>query len=224
VGCCNLSIFIFGTDAVTQTLQTPKAGTSSAVRTWLARSTTRRTRPTSRRFTAMAVTPPFGVRLVFFTSKSTNFVTLLMHTRVPSASTLISLRSGLTWAAYTRAATTKSQTPSTLMLVPANLTLETMSFRSVSSSSKMLKRLVVSYLLHQVLRTCIQPLMPVPSFLLQDSPVLLSCYNRRHLVPQSSGLSQTAHLAVTIFICLLLHLLPPPDHHLVRSEVVLHRL
>ena len=36
------------------------------------------------------------------------FVMLSMHIRVPSISTLISLRSGLTRAAFTRAATTKS--------------------------------------------------------------------------------------------------------------------
>jgi hypothetical protein len=147
-----------------------------------------------------------------------------MHTPVPSASTLIFLRSGLTWAAFTRVATTKSQTLSMLMLVPANLTLETTSFRSVSSSSRMPKPLVVSYLLHQVLRMCTQPLMPAPWFLLQDSPVLLSCCNRRPLAPQSSGLSQAVRLVVTTFICLLLHLLPHLDHHLVRSEVVLHHL
>lgn len=172
----------------------------------------------------MAGTPPFGVPLGFFTSKSTSSVTPLMHTRVPSASTLTFPRSGSTWAAFTRVATTKSQTLSMLMLVPANLTLETTSFRSVSSSSRMLKPLVVSCLLHQVLRMCTQLLMPAPWSLLQDSLVLLFCCNRRPLVPQSSGLSQVARLAATTFTCLLLHLLPHLDHHLVRSEVVLHHL
>jgi len=47
-------------------------------------------------------------------------VMLSMHIRVPSVSTLISLRSGLTWAAFTRAATTKSRMPSMPMPAPVN--------------------------------------------------------------------------------------------------------
>jgi hypothetical protein len=52
----------------------------------------------------MAGIPLFGVRwrTLLPESKSTNFVVLLMHIHMPSSvSTLISLRFGLTWAAYT---------------------------------------------------------------------------------------------------------------------------
>jgi hypothetical protein len=87
----------------------------------------------------------------------------------------------------------------------------------------MRKLLAVSCLLHQVLKMCIPLCMLVPLSPRQDSLVLLSSCNRRRFVPQSQGHSQVAHLVVTIFICLLLQLGLLLDHHLVHSEVVLHR-
>jgi hypothetical protein len=90
---------------INTTIQTPfrrsKLVPAWFVPTWLARSTTKHTKPTSRQFTVMAgILALFGVQFVP-ESRSTNFVVLLMHTHMPSVSTLISLGFGLTWAAYT---------------------------------------------------------------------------------------------------------------------------
>ena len=95
---------------------------------------------------------------------------LSMHIRMPFVSTLISLRSGLTWAAFMRAATTKSWMPS--IPAPVNSTLVTTSSHNIS---RMCKRLVASYLLRQVLSMCIY-------CLLRRSPVCL-CNILQHICP-----------------------------------------
>ncbi|KAG1861787.1 hypothetical protein DFJ58DRAFT_871786 [Suillus subalutaceus] len=146
----------------------------------------------------MAGTPPFGVLLGYFTSKSTNSVTPLMHTPVPSASTTggqLPAASGPQDVHPTAYASTVSSGPPS----GDNLHLPPPAPAPASRSSPGPFRggppppVVLDESRHMPSHTPLA-LMDVDRPPILVTLVLLSCYNRRLLVPQSSGLSQAARI------------------------------
>ncbi|KAG2747248.1 hypothetical protein P692DRAFT_201916380 [Suillus brevipes Sb2] len=170
----------------------------------------------------MAGTPPFGVLLGFFTSKSTNSMTPLMHTPMPSASTTggqlpaVPGPQDVHPTAYASAVVPPPGLTSPPLLLQSmstrppifwpqssgppssnNLHLPPPAPAPASRSSPGPFRggppppVVLDESRHMPSHTPLAP-MDVNRPPILVTLVLLSCYNRRPLIPQSSSLNQAA--------------------------------
>lgn len=152
----------------------PKVGIFLAALTWRVRNITRRTRPTSRRCTAMAATRHFGARLASSISRSTSSETRLMHILALSVSIPTFPKSGSTLEVCMRAAITKLPMPSMPMHeLRSSIPIISPSLNDFSFSETP-KPMAVNFLLPLVLKTYILlrmrpplcPRLPYPAPLL----------------------------------------------------------